>query len=151
MPAAIEAPRIYPTFRYRNAAKMIDWLQQAFGFALHVRYGDGDDVHHAQLTLGSSMIMLGNVRDDDYGKMASRPMSPSTTQTRSTRGPRRPAPKSWKSRPTAIMAAATSSAPTPKAMCGRSARTGQRPTTRRSDQAAAPIVDFWASGPPRQT
>jgi len=73
MPAAIEAPRIYPTFRYRNAAKMIDWLQQAFGFALHVRYGDGDDVHHAQLTLGSSMIMLGNVRDDDYGKMVGGP------------------------------------------------------------------------------
>ena len=70
-----EAPRIYPTFRYRDAAKMIDWLQQAFGFVLHVRYGDGDDVHHAQLTLGSSMIMLGNVRDDDYGKMVGEPGS----------------------------------------------------------------------------
>ena len=33
------------------------------------RYGDGDNVAHAQLALGSSMIMLGNVRDDDYGKM----------------------------------------------------------------------------------
>jgi len=73
MPAAIEAPRIYPTFRYRNAAKMIDWLQQAFGFSVHARYGDGDDVHHAQLALGSSLIMLSNVRDDAYGKMVGGP------------------------------------------------------------------------------
>ena len=40
---------------------------------MHARYGDGDDVHHAQLALGSSMIMLGNVRDDDYGKMVGGP------------------------------------------------------------------------------
>ena len=52
---------------------MIDWLCQAFGFEVHARYGDGDDVHHAQLALGSSMIMLGNVRDDDYGRMVGGP------------------------------------------------------------------------------
>jgi uncharacterized glyoxalase superfamily protein PhnB len=68
-----EAPRIYPTFRYRNAAKMIDWLCDAFGFTVQARYGDGGDVHHAQLALGSSMIMLGNVRDDAYGKMVGGP------------------------------------------------------------------------------
>src|SRR5262245_53697541 len=68
-----DAPCIYPTFRYRNAAAMIDWLGKAFGFAVHARYGEGDDVHHAQLALGTSMIMLGNVRDDAYGKMVGGP------------------------------------------------------------------------------
>jgi len=71
--AMTEPPRVYPTFRYRNAAKMIDWLCTAFGFSVRVRYGEGDDVSHAELTLGSSMIMLGQVRDDDYGRMVGGP------------------------------------------------------------------------------
>jgi uncharacterized glyoxalase superfamily protein PhnB len=70
---AIEAPRLYPTFRYREPARMIDWLQRAFGFTLHVRYGEGDEVHHAELAFGSSMIMLGQVRDDDYGAIVGEP------------------------------------------------------------------------------
>jgi uncharacterized glyoxalase superfamily protein PhnB len=73
MSATDEAPRIYPTFRYRNAAAMIDWLGRAFGFTVRVRYGD--DVHHAELALGSSMIMVGQVRDDAYGKMVGAPDS----------------------------------------------------------------------------
>ncbi|TGV68635.1 glyoxalase, partial [Mesorhizobium sp. M00.F.Ca.ET.158.01.1.1] len=59
--------------RYRNAAKMIDWLGEAFGFQVRARYGEGDIVHHAELTFGSSMIMLGTARDDDYGKMVGDP------------------------------------------------------------------------------
>jgi uncharacterized glyoxalase superfamily protein PhnB len=73
MPTANEAPRLYPALRYRNAAKMIDWLCEAFGFEVRARYGEGDIVHHAELTFGSSMIMLGSVRDDDYGKMVGNP------------------------------------------------------------------------------
>ncbi|TPI26656.1 glyoxalase [Mesorhizobium sp. B3-1-6] len=73
MPTANEAPRLYPALRYRNAAKMIDWLSEAFGFELRARYGEGDIVHHAELTFGSSMIMLGTARDDDYGKMVGEP------------------------------------------------------------------------------
>ena len=70
---AIEPPRIYPTFRYRDAAKMIDWLEKAFGFAVHARYMDGDYVAHAQMIFSSSMIMLGSVRDDQYGAMVGGP------------------------------------------------------------------------------
>ncbi|MEZ5811164.1 MAG: VOC family protein [Rhizobiaceae bacterium] len=73
MTAANEPPRIYPTFRYRNADEMIDWLRQAFGFEVHARYMDGGKVAHAQLSLGSSMIMLGEVRDDAYGAMVGAP------------------------------------------------------------------------------
>lgn len=67
MTTEIESPRIYPTFRYRDAATMIDWLVEAFGFTVHARYMEGATVAHAQLALGSSMIMLGSVRDDAHG------------------------------------------------------------------------------------
>ena len=39
------------------------------------RYGEGDVIHHAELIFGSSMIMLGTARDDDYGKMVGDPGS----------------------------------------------------------------------------
>ncbi len=68
-----QAPRIYPTLRYHDAAAMIDWLQQAFGFTLHARYGEGDVVDHAQLALGSSMIMIGSARDDGFCKLVGSP------------------------------------------------------------------------------
>jgi uncharacterized glyoxalase superfamily protein PhnB len=73
MTAQIEFPRIYPTFRYRDAAKMIDWLVEAFGFSVHAKYTDGDQVAHAQLAFGSSIIMLGSARDDTYGTMVGGP------------------------------------------------------------------------------
>jgi len=72
--ALLEPPRIYPTFRYRDAAKMIEWLKEACGFTSHVVYADDEgNVQHAQLALGSSMIMVGSVRDDAYGKMVGAP------------------------------------------------------------------------------
>lgn len=97
-----EAPRLYPALRYRNAAKMIDWLGEAFGFSVRARHGEGDVVHHAELVFGSSMIMLGTARDDDYGKRsanpvqaaASRSISPSTMPTPPTPRPGRPARRS---------------------------------------------------------
>jgi len=70
---SIQPPCIFPTFRYRNAAAMIDWLVQVFGFSVHARYGEGNDVEHAELALGSSIIMLGQVRQDDYGAMVGGP------------------------------------------------------------------------------
>lgn len=69
----IEAPRIYATLRYNNAGKMIDWLQDAFGFTVHARYGEGDIVDHAQLAFGSSMIMIGTARDDAFCKIVGSP------------------------------------------------------------------------------
>ncbi|MGX5847003.1 VOC family protein [Mesorhizobium sp. PL10] len=75
MPTTGEAPRLYPALRYKNAGKMIDWLCEAFGFEVRARYGEGDIVHHAELTFGSSMIMLGTARSDDYGKMVGEPGS----------------------------------------------------------------------------
>ena len=68
-----EPPRIYPTFRYRNAASMIDWLVEAFGFTVRAKYMDGVRVAHAELAFGSSMIMLGSAIDNDYGRMVGDP------------------------------------------------------------------------------
>jgi uncharacterized glyoxalase superfamily protein PhnB len=73
-PLSTEPPRIFPTFRYRDASSMIDWLVKAFGFRIHARYTNDDgSVAHAQLALGSSMIMLGSVREDAYGAMVGQP------------------------------------------------------------------------------
>lgn len=72
-----EAPRIYPTFRYRDALAMIDWLVKALDFKVHAKYMDGDLVAHAQLSFGSAMIMLGSVRDDAFGCFVGEPGQPS--------------------------------------------------------------------------
>ncbi|MEQ9815572.1 MAG: VOC family protein [Azospirillaceae bacterium] len=70
----IEAPRLYPTFRYRDANRMIDWLVEAFGFEVHALYRDDEgNVAHSQLAFGSAMIMIGHSREDDYGRMVGGP------------------------------------------------------------------------------
>jgi len=56
---------LIPCLRYQDAPVAIDFLCRAFGFERHVVYADKQDpaiVHHAQLTLGNSMIMLGSDR-----------------------------------------------------------------------------------------
>lgn len=71
--SAAEPPRLYPTFRYRDAPAMIDWLVETLGFSVRARYEENGVVHHAELSLGSSMIMLGSVRDNEYGRMVGEP------------------------------------------------------------------------------
>ncbi|MCV0397944.1 MAG: VOC family protein [Rhizobiaceae bacterium] len=70
---AIEAPRIYPTFRFRDAEKMIAWLEKAFGFQVRAKYTDNGKVGHAELHFGSSMIMCGSEKDDEFGRMVGEP------------------------------------------------------------------------------
>jgi uncharacterized glyoxalase superfamily protein PhnB len=55
-----------PCLRYADAPAAIDFLCAAFGFAVQAMHPDEADptiIHHAQLTLGHGMIMLGSVRD----------------------------------------------------------------------------------------
>ena len=160
MPAPNEAPRIYPTFRYRDAARMIDWLVDSFGFTVHAHFKDGEGtVHHAELACGASMIMLGTVADDAYGEMvggpgrpaANRPTSPSTTPTRSTRAQRRPGVRIDEEPTDRSYGSRDFISATPRAISGRSAPTGRKRASGRRDQlAAATMVDFCASGPSRQ-
>ena len=53
-------PFIYPFMRYEKCREAIDWLCEAFGFEqMMVVPGEGDDIAHAVLRLGSGIIMLG--------------------------------------------------------------------------------------------
>ena len=60
-------PLLIPCLRYENAAAAIDFLCHAFGFERHAIHADPDDpniIHHAQLVLGQSMVMLSSARRD---------------------------------------------------------------------------------------
>lgn len=58
---------LIPTLRYRDAAGAIDWLCEAFGLERHlVVDGQAGRIDHAQLTIGSGMVMLGSVREGSY-------------------------------------------------------------------------------------
>ncbi len=52
---------VIPSFRYRDAPAAIVWLETVLGFARKAVY-DGPDgtVAHAELVLGTGMIMLGS-------------------------------------------------------------------------------------------
>ncbi|GAA0888444.1 VOC family protein [Rhodanobacter soli] len=65
---------IIPCLRYRDAHAAIEWLCKAFGFQKHAVYENEDGgVEHAQLTFGSGMVMLGEVRDNEFGRHIAQP------------------------------------------------------------------------------
>ncbi|MBF6174546.1 VOC family protein [Nocardia blacklockiae] len=56
---------LWPCLTYRDAPAALDFLQRAFGFVERARYGDGEVVQHAELTLpGGGGVMLGTARED---------------------------------------------------------------------------------------
>jgi uncharacterized glyoxalase superfamily protein PhnB len=69
-------PQVWPTLRARDARALIRFLVDAFGFEETVVHGDGDKVHHAELSwpLGGG-IMLGSARDDPADPWPQRPGS----------------------------------------------------------------------------
>ena len=68
------ASTIIPTLRYADATAMLGWLCDAFGFTRHLVVEDGaGGIAHAQLTLGSGMVMLGSNRDTEFGRLQSIP------------------------------------------------------------------------------
>jgi uncharacterized glyoxalase superfamily protein PhnB len=57
---------IFPILRYNDGRAAIRWLCATFGFVELFSVPDsGPLVRHAQLKLGSNIIMLGSVRADD--------------------------------------------------------------------------------------
>jgi uncharacterized glyoxalase superfamily protein PhnB len=69
MTALVEAPRIYPTLRCKDAEAMIRWLKDVFGFTERVVYREEGIVQHAELMFGSSILMLGQSRPDEYDRL----------------------------------------------------------------------------------
>lgn len=61
-------PQIYPYLRYRDARAAIGWLVDAFGFEPQMIVdGPNDTIVHAQLRLGSGLIMVGEA-DPETGE-----------------------------------------------------------------------------------
>lgn len=59
---------VIPCLRYADAPAAIDFLCRAFGFTRQAVYADEADpriIHHAQLVLDDSMIMLGSDRPSE--------------------------------------------------------------------------------------
>lgn len=74
MPQTIRGSAIIPGLRYRDAHAAIAWLCKAFGFEKHAVYDDDrGGVAHAQLTYGGGMLMLGSVRENDFGRHIAQP------------------------------------------------------------------------------
>jgi uncharacterized glyoxalase superfamily protein PhnB len=56
---------LIPCLRYADAPAAIEFLCTAFGFTRHAVYADDTDpslIHHAQLQLGNSLVMLSSAR-----------------------------------------------------------------------------------------
>ncbi|HEX2082545.1 MAG TPA: VOC family protein [Xanthomonadaceae bacterium] len=80
--AADTTATVIPCLAYRDALAAIEWLCQAFGFHKHPVYADGPTVHHAQLTFGNGMIMLGSA--DKHGAWDERIVQPDEIGMRET-------------------------------------------------------------------
>jgi len=66
------AQSLYPAVRYNDAKAAIDWLTSVLGFERHVVYdGENGTIAHAELKLAGNLIMLGSVKNDEYGKSPS--------------------------------------------------------------------------------
>ena len=61
-----QAPDVIPAISYQDASAAIEWLERAFGFERHAVYEDDDgNVQHAELRVGSGMVMLGSQREGE--------------------------------------------------------------------------------------
>ena len=61
---------LIPTPSYHDPHKAIEFLVEAFGFQRHAIYRDENDtIAHAELTLGSSMIMPSTPGKGEYGQL----------------------------------------------------------------------------------
>jgi uncharacterized glyoxalase superfamily protein PhnB len=59
-----QAPDLIPAISYEDAHAAIDWLERAFGFEQHAVYEDEDGtIAHAEMRVGSGMLMLGSERE----------------------------------------------------------------------------------------
>jgi uncharacterized glyoxalase superfamily protein PhnB len=61
-------PQVWPTFRASDARALIRFLVDVVGFEETAVYGEGDVVHHAELSWPpGGGVMLGSARGDDGG------------------------------------------------------------------------------------
>jgi uncharacterized glyoxalase superfamily protein PhnB len=64
-PAPSDWPRFSSSVFYRDAARAIDWLCQAFGFEVRLKVeGDGGRIEHSELTYGEGVVMVSQESPD---------------------------------------------------------------------------------------
>ena len=75
-----------PTMSYKDANAAVVFLTNAFGFNEHFVYRDENNlVHHAELSLGNAMVMIGPRRaDSEFGKMTGTPAQANGLNTQTT-------------------------------------------------------------------
>jgi uncharacterized glyoxalase superfamily protein PhnB len=75
---------LLPVMQYRDLGRAIAWLTRAFGFAEHeiVRAEDGAPFY-ALLSFDDALIMLGPVRDDEFGALIKQPDETGGAETQS--------------------------------------------------------------------
>ena len=63
---SLPAPQVWPTLRAKDARALIHFLVEALGFEEAVVHGEGDTVHHAELSWPEGGgVMLGSARHTD--------------------------------------------------------------------------------------
>jgi len=78
-PTPPDWPRISSGLYYREAAKMIDWLCEAFGFDLRLKVeGEGGTIEHSELSYGDGLIMVGQERLGENARFGTAMLSPLT-------------------------------------------------------------------------
>ena len=66
-------PNVFPTLRYKDASAALEWLVRAFGFEEKAVYrGEDGAIQHAELRLGTGMIVFGQHRQGWMGQQAAR-------------------------------------------------------------------------------
>ena len=57
--------KLYPTLRFRDADAGLQFLKDTFGFVEHAVYrGDDGKIHHAEISIGTSRIMMADEHPD---------------------------------------------------------------------------------------
>lgn len=78
-PPPADWPRISSCLFYRDAAGMIDWLCDAFGFEIQLKVeGEDGSIEHSELVYGGGLIMVGRQRQGEAQKFGVDFLSPLT-------------------------------------------------------------------------
>ena len=69
-----DMPKIIPALCYKDAPAAIEWLCRAFGFVKHLVVADETGgIAHAELVLGTDMIMLGSIKNTELYRFVTVP------------------------------------------------------------------------------
>ena len=79
----MSSANIIPALRYKYAHKAIEWLCDVLGFKKYVVFETDRVVHHAQLTFGNGMIMIGSSRNGPFDDLTQIPCDINNYNTQS--------------------------------------------------------------------